>query len=164
MSGRSVALRKVLPAAAAAALGLLSGCSLAPKSFRSMIHPAPIVRARAVGLGENEPEWVAVPAMIERLNDADSVVRMTANEGLKKRTGQDFGFVPWDSAADRGRSVARWRSWWAERSKGQAAPAPSPQSPPTASAAKSARMQSPSPGEARRPRKWFARRRRAAPE
>src|SRR4051794_27780927 len=108
-------------------VGLLSamtasgmGCSLAPKSFRDMIHPAPIVRARAVGLDEKQPEWVAIPALIERLNDTDRVVRMTANDGLKERTRRDFGFVAWAPADERARAVARWKAWWEER-RGQAA-------------------------------------------
>jgi hypothetical protein len=92
-----------------------AGCSLAPKSFRDMIHPAPIVRARAVGLDDEEPEWVAIPAMIERLNDPDRVVRMTANDGLKERTRRDFGFVAWAPEAERARAVERWRAWWKER-------------------------------------------------
>jgi hypothetical protein len=96
------------------------GCSLAPKSFRDMIHPAPIVRARAVGLDEKQPEWVAVPALIERLNDPDRVVRMTANDGLKERTKRDFGFVAWAPADERARAVSRWKAWWEER-RGQAA-------------------------------------------
>jgi len=91
------------------------GCSLAPKSFRDMIHPAPIVRARALGLDEQQPEWVAVPAMIERLNDPDKVVRMAANDGLKERTRRDFGFVPWAPPEERAKAVARWKVWWDER-------------------------------------------------
>jgi hypothetical protein len=91
------------------------GCSLAPKSFRDMIHPAPIVRARAVGLDDNQPEWVAVPALIERLNDSSDVVRMTASDGLKERTKRDFGFVAWAPADERAKAVARWKAWWEER-------------------------------------------------
>ena len=91
------------------------GCSLAPKSFRDMIHPAPIVRARALGLDEKQPEWVAVPAMIERLNDPDKVVRMAANDGLKERTRRDFGFVAWASAEERTKAIARWKVWWEDR-------------------------------------------------
>jgi hypothetical protein len=91
------------------------GCSLAPKSFRDMIHPAPIVRARAVGLDDKQPEWVAVPALIDRLNDPDRVVRMTANDGLKERTKRDFGFVAWAPADERAKAVARWKAWWEER-------------------------------------------------
>jgi hypothetical protein len=91
------------------------GCSLAPKSFRDMIHPAPIVRARALGLDEKQPEWVAVPAMIARLNDPDKVVRMAANDGLKERTRRDFGFVAWAPPEERAKAVARWKTWWDDR-------------------------------------------------
>jgi hypothetical protein len=91
------------------------GCSLAPKSFRDMIHPAPVVRARAVGLDDKQPEWVAVPALIERLNDPDKVVRMAANDGLKERTRRDFGFVAWAPAEERAKSVALWKGWWESR-------------------------------------------------
>ena len=105
-----------------AASGL--GCSLAPKSFRDMIHPAPIVRARAVGLDDKQPEWVAVPAMIGRLNDSSDVVRMTANDGLKERTHRDFGFVPWAPAEERAKAVDRWKAWWEERRAQAAYPRP----------------------------------------
>jgi hypothetical protein len=97
------------------AAGSGAGCSLAPKSFRDMIHPAPIVRARAVGLDDKEPERVAIPAMIDRLNDPDRVVRMTANDGLKERTRRDFGFVAWAPEAERASAVDRWRAWWKGR-------------------------------------------------
>jgi hypothetical protein len=80
-----------------------------------MIHPAPIVRARAVGLDEKQPESVAIPALIDRLNDPDRVVRMTANDGLKERTQRDFGFIPWAPAEERGQAIGRWKVWWEER-------------------------------------------------
>ncbi len=97
-----------------------SGCSLAPRSFRDMLHPAPVVRARALGLEQDQPEAVAVPAMIARLSDTDRAVRMAANSELKERTRQDFGFVPWGSAAERLAGVGRWEAWWKDR-QGQAA-------------------------------------------
>lgn len=103
-------------------VGFGSGCSLAPKSFRDMLAPAPVVRARAVGLGESQPEQVAVPALLGRLGDPDPVVRMTANDALKKRTGRDFGFVPWGEPADRLAAVDRWRGWWDDRARQAAYP------------------------------------------
>ena len=97
-----------------------SGCSsLSPRNFRDMLHPAPVVRAGAVGLGDNQPDAVAIPAWIERLDDKDAVVRMTANESLKSRTGQDFGFIPWAEPEQRGPAVAKWKSWWASKAQGQ---------------------------------------------
>lgn len=98
------------------------GCSLAPKSFRDMIHTSPIVRARSIGFGEGQPEWVAVPAMIEQLNDPDRVVRMTAHDALKARTKRDFGFIAWAPAEERVKAVERWRVWWKDRAKQAAFP------------------------------------------
>jgi hypothetical protein len=95
------------------ALGL--GCSIAPKTFRGLGSPAPIVRARSVGLGENLPESRVIPPLIDHLDDPDAVVRLSAHEELKKRTGQDFGFVPWADAAQRAPAVAHWRAWWEGR-------------------------------------------------
>lgn len=98
-----------------ATLASSSGCSLAPKSFRDMIHPSPVVRARALGLDDKQPDWVVIPAMIERLNDPDKVVRMVANDGLKERTRRDFGFVAWSPPEERAKAVAAWKAWWEER-------------------------------------------------
>lgn len=90
------------------------GCSLAPKAFRSsdLADPAPLVRARAVTMGDRMPSGVVVPELIARLDDPDAVVRLTAHEELKRRTGQDFGYHPWDDRAERGTSIARWQAWW----------------------------------------------------
>lgn len=98
------------------ALGALAapGCSLGPKAFRSRdLHdPAPLVRARAATLGDQVPTAVAVPALLARMNDNDPVVRMTAHEELRRRTGQDFGYHPWDDLAERSQAIARWQTWW----------------------------------------------------
>jgi hypothetical protein len=88
------------------------GCSIAPKNFRNVADPAPLVRARAVGLGRGLPGGVTIPVLIDRLNDKDQVVQLSANEELKRRTGQDFGFVPWADKAEQGRAVARWKAWY----------------------------------------------------
>ena len=89
-----------------------AGCKVGPKNFYAQDNLSPQVRSRAVTLGDDLPDAVAVPALIDRLNDPDSVVRLSAHETLKRRTGQDFGFVAWAEPADRARAVARWSSWW----------------------------------------------------
>jgi hypothetical protein len=94
-------------------LGL--GCGIAPRTFRGLNHPAPIVRARAVGLGDGLPEGKVVPALIDHLGDPDPVVRLTAHEELRRRTGQDFGYVPWADAAERAAAMEHWRAWWKGR-------------------------------------------------
>src|SRR5438270_10279574 len=92
------------------------GCGLGPRTFGKIQHPAPLVRARAIGLGAGQPDSQVVPALVGRLGDADPVVRLAAHEELRRRTGRDFGFVPWASGAERAGAIARWRSWLLGRS------------------------------------------------
>ena len=94
---------------------LLGGCGVAPKHFQKIRDAAPITRARSVSLGGALPQRQVVPALIERLEDKDPVVRLAAFEELKKGTGRSFGFIPWGGDADRAGAVSRWRAWWKER-------------------------------------------------
>ncbi len=129
--GGPVAIRSRL----AAVLLLVAGgpgCSLAPKNFKAIANPAPLVRARAIPLGRGLPSAVVVPSLINRLEDRDQVVRLAAIEELRRRTGQDLGFVPYADPADRAAAVARWREWW----KGQ---------PPTLMTRRKRKRLSPSP-------------------
>jgi hypothetical protein len=105
--GRSLAIALLV----AATMVPCWGCGLAPHDFRKIQHPAPLVRARAVGLGGREPDAQVVPALVARLDDEDPVVRLAANEELRKRTGRDFGYVPWASDEERAGAIDRWRSW-----------------------------------------------------
>ncbi len=116
-------LRTLVPCAA---MIFIAGCgALTPRNFRAMNNPAPVVRAGAVGLGDDQPDSVAIPVWIKSLDDKDSVVRMNANNGLRKRTGQDFGFVPWADPEERAPAVARWKAWWQAKLRGR--PTASPQ-------------------------------------
>ena len=114
-----------------------NGCGLAPKTFKSIRHPAPLVRAQSVGLSERVPERQALPALVARLDDTDPVVRLAAHQELKRRTGQDFGYVPWDDPEPRAQAVLRWKTWLDDRLGGGATVTrrgrrlASPQSTPT---------------------------------
>jgi hypothetical protein len=67
-------------------------------------------------MGAGMSNAAVVPTLIAKLDDPDGVVRMTAIEELKRRTGQDLGYVPWGGPEDRARSVAAWRGWWRQQS------------------------------------------------
>ena len=100
---------------ALASFGLTTpfGCGVAPKAFSQLgKNPAAINRARAVGLGEAKSDDNVVPSLIARLEDTDPVVRLTAHEDLKRRTRQDFGFIPWAESAERAPAVEQWKAWW----------------------------------------------------
>jgi hypothetical protein len=95
----------------AIALTQFWGCAHSPRNFRKIQNPTPLVRARAVGLGERQPDSQVVPALIGRLGDGDPVVRLAAYEELRRRTGRDFGYLPWETPEERSRAVDRWRAW-----------------------------------------------------
>lgn len=111
---RSQGWRHLLPA-----LGLIvTGCGVAPHNFRGLSDPAPLTRARSTGLGKRLPESQVIPPLIDHLEDSDPVVRLSANEELRKRTGKDFGFVAWADTQERAPAVAKWRAWWNTRQAG----------------------------------------------
>jgi hypothetical protein len=89
------------------------GCGMVSRNFPKLQNPAPVVRARAIAQADSRLNSREVPVLIGRLEDADPVVRLTAHEELRRRTGQDFGFVPWASLEERAAAVGRWRSWLA---------------------------------------------------
>jgi hypothetical protein len=106
------------------------GCAHSPRNFRKVKDPAPLVRARAVGLGRRQADTQVMPALVDRLSDSDAVVRLAAHEELRKRTGRDFGYVPWASPEERASAVERWRAFVGQ-GRGNSNRSPTPPSPPS---------------------------------
>ncbi len=96
---------------------ITAGCSLGPRRFRDVNDPSPLVRARAAGLADQLPRETFVPELIGHLDDPDAVVRLSAHEELRRRTGQDFGYRPWDDKAEREAATACWRQWWESQTR-----------------------------------------------
>ncbi len=57
-----------------------------------------------------KPDSQVLPVLLTRLGDSDPVVRLAAHEELRKRTGQDFGYLPWASPEERSSAIERWRA------------------------------------------------------
>jgi hypothetical protein len=103
--------RSIGTIALAAAMASLSGCAHGPRRFEKIDATAPLVRARAVGLGARKPDSQVLPVLLTHLGDSDPVVRLAAHEELRKRTGQDFGYLPWAGPEERSPAIERWRAW-----------------------------------------------------
>ena len=63
MDGRRAGKLLVLTA------GLAGGCTLAPRQFFDADDPAPLVRARALSLGDQLPDRLVIPKLLDRLED-----------------------------------------------------------------------------------------------
>jgi hypothetical protein len=76
-----------------------------------MQQGAPLMQARSIGLASRAPDAHVLPTLVGQLNNEDPVVRLAAHEELRRRTGQDFGYVPWAPLEERSHAVTRWRAW-----------------------------------------------------
>ncbi len=65
-----------------------------------------------------------VPYLVRRLVDERPDIRISAAIALNQITGQDFGFDPYASEAERRRAVMRWESWWASGPALETTPTP----------------------------------------
>lgn len=65
----------------------------------------------ATALGDIEA-YDGVSALIEALDDQDTLVRTAASDALKKVTGHAIPFDAEMSAGDRKDVMGRWRDWW----------------------------------------------------
>jgi len=97
--------------AVVAAFALAAGCAHGPWATRKMRQGAPLAQARAIGLASRAPDSRVLPALVGQLSNSDPVVRLAAHEELRRRTGQDFGYVPWAMPEERSIPAERWRAW-----------------------------------------------------
>jgi hypothetical protein len=59
---------------------------------------------------EKLPEFA--PVLVRLIADDESIVVQAARASLKSLSSQDFGPEPGANAADRGKAVVAWRTWW----------------------------------------------------
>lgn len=71
------------------------------------IHPAE--RVRAIRAAAWSGDRSAMPALIDRLDDEDAVVRFAAINVLSQMAGRRFGYKAGADEQTRGQAVARWR-------------------------------------------------------
>jgi hypothetical protein len=92
-------------------MAYVCGCAHGTRDVRKVRTATPLARARAVGRPNGQPDSGVMRTLVGRLADADPVVRLAAHEELRKRSGCDFGFVPWASDEERALPLERWRAW-----------------------------------------------------
>ena len=93
----------------------LLGCQgnrLGYRTFERDIQSSdPGDRIRAIIYAANAGDRRTVPLIVDRLEDEDETVRMSAVEALKQITGRDYGYRSFDPPYVRAQAVERWRNW-----------------------------------------------------
>jgi hypothetical protein len=85
-----------------------------PQMLRSSVGVERAEAATAIG---ERMDRSRVDDLLRLLEDDDPAVRLAADHSLKKISGKDFGFVPYDDEVKRRPAVAAWREWWAAESR-----------------------------------------------
>ena len=90
------------------------GCT-EPTGPRTIANPDPAVKIPAIKQAVIDDDRAAAAAMIDNLDSDDSAVRLYAIEGLRRLTGQDFGYVYYAGRAERDPAIEKWKQWLREQ-------------------------------------------------
>jgi hypothetical protein len=90
-------------------LAIVAGCANPAAERKQLSSPDPLSRARAAVSLAEAGDATAVHKLVDLLEDRDRAVRMYAILGLKRLTGNDYGYRYYESEAQRAVSVDRWR-------------------------------------------------------
>ena len=111
------AIRMVLVPALTVATSLTcggGGCT-APRPKLVVTDPDPSVKIPAIKIAGERKDLAATPQLVEDLDSDDPAVRLYAINGLRRITGEDFGYRYYDDPDARAPAVAQWREWLAKQ-------------------------------------------------
>lgn len=94
-------------------LSLLCGCLPAPRPKPVLTDPDPSLKIPAIKLSVQNKDTSAAAQLVKDLNSDDPAVRFYAIEGLRKLTGEDFGYRYYDDTDAREPAIERWKAWLA---------------------------------------------------
>ena len=93
-------------------LGSTRDARVAPHLAPMLKDPDIFVRMATARILGDLGALVAVPSLIDALEDPEASVREAAVVSLRSLTDQDFRFNPGGKEADRAKRVKAWREWW----------------------------------------------------
>ena len=115
--GRRLVSNAVLPASRTfvlllAALAVAGGVACTPGPPRRPLQDRdPVFVIPAIKDAARQEDYADVPRMIQLLSSDDAAIRAFSDEGLRRLTGQDFGYRYWAGSAQRQEAAAKWRQW-----------------------------------------------------
>ncbi len=102
---------------AAICLGLLAGCGGGGMGEGASLisrNPAQKIPAIKTAVAQRDIANAAAP-LVKALESNDPAERFYAIEGLKRMTGETYGYVYYDDDAARKAATLRWKQWLDER-------------------------------------------------
>jgi hypothetical protein len=99
--------------AAAIFVCLLCGC-FPPRPTLVVTDPDPSVKIPAIRKAVSKKDLSTAKQLVEDLESDDPAVRFYAVNGLRRLTGEDFGYQYYQSDEQRRPAVQRWKQWLQE--------------------------------------------------
>ena len=97
---------------AAVTVVIAIGCS-EPRGPLSVKSQDPTLKIPAIKQDVHNRNQTDVAQMVNDLSDDDPAVRFYASEGLRRLTGETFGYHYYDDEDTRKPAVKRWKEWLA---------------------------------------------------
>ena len=88
-----------------------SACIPAPRPKLVVTNPDPSVKIPAIKQAVANKNTDAERQLVKDLDSDDPAVRFYAIEGLRKLTGQSFGYRYFDDEDARRPAVEKWKAW-----------------------------------------------------
>jgi hypothetical protein len=101
---------------AAVMLVIAFGCT-EPRGPLSVKSQDPTLKVPAIKQDVHNRNQADVAQMVNDLSDDDPAVRFYASEGLRRLTGETFGYHYYDDEDTRKPAVKRWKQWLADTKK-----------------------------------------------
>lgn len=96
-----------------AALAFAAGCT-EPTGPKTVYNPNPSIKIPAIKQAVADHDLSAAPELVKNLDSDDPAVRFYAIQGLRRLTGEDFGYRYYDERDQRRPAVLKWRNWLKE--------------------------------------------------
>ena len=93
-----------------------AGCH-EPTGPRTVANPDPAVKVPAIKHAVAERDLGAAAAMVTDLESDDAAVRLFAIQGLRRLTGEAFGYDYYADPKHRAPAVERWKQWLASQQR-----------------------------------------------
>jgi hypothetical protein len=90
------------------------GCS-EPRGAVSVKSDDPTLKIPAIKRDVQNRNTADLGLLVRNLDDEDSAVRLYAIEGLRRLTGDDFGYRYYDDKEHRQPALDRWNQWLKQR-------------------------------------------------
>jgi hypothetical protein len=90
------------------------GSCTAPRGPMVVTDPDPSIKIPAIKIAVARKDLTTVRQLVKDLESDDAAVRFYAINGLRRLTGENFGYLYYEEAEERKPALKRWQMWLAQ--------------------------------------------------